>query len=187
MLELQDEKYSATLPLDLRAWFEGEEGLYPFTKKVFDIELEEHCKDIKEFGNIPNDEREKEGMYTDEEAETLKKYQRFWNRANSSGIGAPWSADDLEILLEMIDKANELLDVRREELWFALKDLEEEHDLPMEQFVEYKMFLIMQEHLSNDKKNLQKARPVVKRVYLNLRLMDSVGQEQALAHVQGGE
>ena len=172
MLELQDEKYSATLPLDLRAWFEGsdasQEGLYPFTKKVFDIELEEHCKDIKEFGNIPNDER-------------------FWNRANSSGIGAPWSADDLEILLEMIDKANELLDVRREELWFALKDLEEEHDLPMEQFVEYKMFLIMQEHLSNDKKNLQKARPVVKRVYLNLRLMDSVGQEQALAHVQGGE
>ena len=150
MLELQDEKYSATLPLDLRAWFEGsdasQEGLYPFTKKVFDIELEEHCKDIKEFGNIPNDEREKEGMYTDE-----------------------------------------LLDVRREELWFALKDLEEEHDLPMEQFVEYKMFLIMQEHLSNDKKNLQKARPVVKRVYLNLRLMDSVGQEQALAHVQGGE
>ena len=63
-LEPQDEKYSSTLPADLRDWFA--EGLYPFTEKVFDIELEEHRKDIEEFGNIPNDEREKEGMYTDE-------------------------------------------------------------------------------------------------------------------------
>lgn len=184
-LEPQDEKYSATLPADLRDWFA--EGLYPFTEKVFDIELEEHRKDIEEFGNIPNDEREKEGMYTDEEVETLEKYQRLWNRATSSGIGAPWPADNLEILLEIIDKVSELIDEHLGELWFALKDLEKEHDRPMEEFVEYKMFLVMKQNLSMDKEFLQNARPVVKRIYLNLRLMDLVGKEQALAHIQEGE
>jgi len=184
-LEPQDEKYSATLPADLRDWFA--EGLYPFTQKVFDIELEEHRKDIEEFGNIPNDEREKEGMYTDEEVETLEKYQRLWNRATSHGIGAPWPADNLEILLEIIDKVNELIDEHLGELWFALKDLEKEHDRPMEEFIEYKMFLLMKQNLSMDKEFLQNARPVVKRIYLNLRLMDLVGKEQALAHIQEGE
>ena len=184
-LEPQDEKYSATLPADLRDWFA--EGLYPFTQKVFDIELEEHRKDIEEFGNIPNDEREKEGMYTDEEVETLEKYQRLWNRATSHGIGAPWPADNLEILLEIIDKVSELIDEHLGELWFALKDLEKEHDRPMEEFIEYKMFLLMKQNLSMDKEFLQNARPVVKRIYLNLRLMDLVGKEQALAHIQEGE
>jgi cell fate (sporulation/competence/biofilm development) regulator YlbF (YheA/YmcA/DUF963 family) len=57
----------------------------------------------------------------------------------------------------------------------------------MEEFVEYKMFLLMKQNLSMDKEFLQNARPVVKRIYLNLRLMDLVGKEQALAHIQEGQ
>tara|TARA_R100000781_G_scaffold98502_2_gene62169 strand:+ start:312 stop:893 length:582 start_codon:yes stop_codon:yes gene_type:complete len=184
-LEPQEEKYSATLPDDLRKRFA--EGLFPFTKKVFDVELKEHRKDIEEFGNIPNDEREKEGMYTDEEVEALEKYQHLWNRATSSGIGAPWPANNLEILLEMLDKVSELIDEHLGELWFALKDLEKEHDRPMEEFIEYKMFLIMKQNLSTDREFLQHARSIVKRIYLNLRTVDLIGKEQALAHIQEGE
>ena len=143
----RDEEYMCTPPTHVQELFSKTGGsgerLYPFTQKIFDSSVEE--------------------------GEMAEEYQILWNRANSSGIGAPWPADDLEFLLELIDKACVRIDEHLKKLWLTLKHLEVENGRPMETFAEYKMFLFVEGHLSVDKEKLQKEiRPEIERVYLNL-------------------